>query len=102
MKRIVVVLAACILGVVLFGGMAYAYGSGFYEDFDYFDQRDWSKGDHNLGRSYLDPANVTVSDSNLRIKLPRKSLKGGEILTNALHGHGSYTARSTPRASIPC
>lgn len=93
MTRIAAILAACVLSVVVFSSMAYAYGSGFHEDFGSFDESRWSKGDHSLGRSYLDPANVNVLDSNLRIKLPRKSLEGGEILTNELHGHGSYAAR---------
>jgi len=46
-----------------------------------------------LGRSYLDPTNVDVSGETLRIKLPARTLEGGEVLTNELHGYGSYGAR---------
>lgn len=46
-----------------------------------------------LGRSYLDPANVDVDGENLRIKLPARSLEGGEISTRDTHGYGSYSAR---------
>jgi beta-glucanase (GH16 family) len=46
-----------------------------------------------LGRSYLDPANVAVDGENLRIKLPARTLEGGEILTSDLNGYGIYSAR---------
>src|SRR5215208_3189008 len=36
----------------------------------------WSRGDHMLGRSYLDPANVVVDGENLRMKLPARTLEG--------------------------
>jgi hypothetical protein len=39
-----------------------------------------------LVRSYLDPANVVVDGENLRMKLPARTLEGGEILTNDLNG----------------
>jgi endo-1,3-1,4-beta-glycanase ExoK len=51
------------------------------------------QGDHQLGRSYLDPANVGVGAGNLRIKLPARSLEGGEIRSNAPYGYGTYSAR---------
>jgi hypothetical protein len=37
------------------------------------------KGDHDLGRSYLDPNNVGASGGNLKVELPANSLNGGEI-----------------------
>jgi hypothetical protein len=48
-------------------GDASAEGVDFRDDFIALDPARWSKGDHMLGRSYLDPANVDVE--NLRIKL---------------------------------
>lgn len=93
MKRIAAILTACVLAVVVSGGMAYAYGSGFSDDFGVFDESRWSKGDHGLGRSHLDPANVDVKDSKLRLKLPARTTDGAEISSDSLYGHGSYEAR---------
>ena len=36
------------------------------------------KGDHDLGRTYLDPNNVGASGGNLEVELPANSLNGGE------------------------
>jgi beta-glucanase (GH16 family) len=74
-------------------GTAWAQEMSFSDDFTYFDTARWSEGDHVLGRSYLDPANVSVDGQNLRIRLPARSLEGDEILTNGLHGYGYYSAR---------
>ena len=52
------------------------------------------KGDHDLGRSYLDPNNVGASGGNLEVELPANSLNGGEIRSQGLYGYGSYTART--------
>lgn len=92
-ERIFLVFALGAAQVMLFAGAASAQEAGFFDGFGSFDTARWSKGDHNLGRSYLDPANVSVSGGNLQIKLPARSLEGGEILTNGLKGYGSYSAR---------
>jgi beta-glucanase (GH16 family) len=68
-------------------------GSSFFEGFYSFDTARWSKGDHVLGRSYLDLTNVYTSNGNLRIAIPARTLEGGEVRTNALQGYGSYSAR---------
>jgi licheninase len=68
-------------------------GMTFFDDFTSFDTARWSKGDHTLGHSYLDPTNVDVDGENLRLKLSAHSFEGGEVLTEALHGYGSYSAR---------
>jgi endo-1,3-1,4-beta-glycanase ExoK len=65
----------------------------FSDDFTSFGTARWSRGDHVLGRSYLDPTNVDVDGQNLRIKLPARSPEGGEVFTNDLHGYGTYSAR---------
>lgn len=101
-QRAIVVLVVGILGASLMVGIAQAQSSNLSDGFDsfddtdndYFDDTTWSKGDHNLGRSYLDPKNVGATDgNNLEVKLPADSLDGGEIRSQGLYGYGSYTAR---------
>ncbi len=65
----------------------------FSDDFDAFDINQWDKGDHALGRSQLNPENVSVFKGNLEINLPARTLDGGEIRSTALYGYGSYAAR---------
>lgn len=89
----VLVLVVAILQAGLIVGSAQAGTLDFLDDFSYLDSSRWSKGDHNLGRSYLDPNSVNVSDGNLAIKLPANKLDGGEIRSNTLYGYGSYAAR---------
>ncbi len=74
-------------------GGASALGTSFFDGFDSFDTVRWSRGEHTLGRSYLDPANVDVADGNLRVKIPAHTLRGGEIRSNDLYRHGAYAAR---------
>ncbi len=84
------------MGIVqagLLASLALAGALDFTDDFNSFDTNRWSKGDHNLGRSYLDPKNVSVSSGNLAIKLPARTLNGGEIMSKDLYGEGSYSAR---------
>ena len=82
-----------VLQVGLFAGLASAGALDFTDDFDTLDTRRWTKGEHGLGRSYLHPSNVSVSEGNLQIKLPKRSLEGGELVSNDLYGYGSYSAR---------
>jgi beta-glucanase (GH16 family) len=89
----IIVLAVGILQASLMAGIAQAQSSNLADEFDSFDEATWSKGDHNLGRSYLDPNNVGASGGNLEVKLPANSLNGGEIRSQGLYGYGSYTAR---------
>jgi len=93
MRRVFVL---CVIGVVqvgIFAGFASAGALNFTDGFDSFDESRWTKGDHNLGRSYLDPNNIGVSNGNLEIKLPARTLEGGEIVSDDLYGYGSYAAR---------
>ncbi len=90
------VFVLCVIGVVqvgIFAGFASAGALNFTDGFDSFDESRWTKGDHNLGRSYLDPNNIGVSNGNLEIKLPARTLEGGEIVSDDLYGYGSYAAR---------
>lgn len=93
MRRVFVLCVVGLLQVGVFAGVAGAQDSSFTDEFDAFDEDRWSKGDHRLGRSYLDPENVSVSEGNLRIKLPKRSLEGGELVSDDLYGYGSYSAR---------
>lgn len=92
MRRVVLLLVVGLALNVIFAGTAWAQGVSFSDDFDFLDTTRWSKGEHRLGRSYLDPSNVDVSGGNLRIALPARTLEGGEILTNDLHSFGAYSA----------
>ena len=93
MRRVLLVLFVSLVGAMAMAGAAQAGVMDFNDGFDTFDETRWSKGNHNLGRSYLDPANVSVGGGNLRMKLPARTTNGGEILSDALYGYGSYTAR---------
>ena len=82
----------CVIGVVqvgIFAGFASAAVLNFTDGFDSVGESRWTKGDHNLGRSYLDPNKVGASNGTLEIKLPARTLEGGEILSNGLYGFGS-------------
>jgi beta-glucanase (GH16 family) len=92
-RRVSLLLVFGLAQTLFLVGSAWAQEMSFSDDFTYFDTARWSEGDHMLGRSYLDPANVSVDGQNLRITLPARSVEGGEILTNGLHGYGTYSAR---------
>jgi hypothetical protein len=77
--------------MVLATGVAWALD--FTDYFNSFDKAKWSKGDHDLGRSSLDPNNVDVRVGNLMMKLPARTLNGGEIASTDLYGQGTYVAR---------
>jgi licheninase len=93
MRRIILVLVAGVLQAALIAGAAQAGTLDFFDDFDAFDTTRWTEADHNLGRSYLDPNDVSVDNGNLAIKLPARTADGGEVMSNDLYGSGSYSAR---------
>ena len=92
-KRVLVLCAIGILQVFLIAGVVQALGTSFFDDFLTFDGARWTKEDHNLGRSYLNPANVDVASGNARLKIPRRTLQGAELRSNDLYYHGTYSAR---------
>ncbi|HKH11869.1 MAG TPA: glycoside hydrolase family 16 protein [Rubrobacter sp.] len=79
--------------VVLLGGIAHAAGASFFDGFDTFDGSRWTKTEHDLGRSHLNPANVDVVDGNARLKIPGRTLQGAELRSNELYYHGTYSTR---------
>lgn len=93
MRRMLLVLFVSAVGAMMTAGIAQAGVLDFTDGFDTFDETRWTEGSHKLGRSNLDPANVSVNGGNLEIKLPARTTNGGEIFSEALYGQGSYTAR---------
>ncbi|PKM62151.1 MAG: hypothetical protein CVU99_00610 [Firmicutes bacterium HGW-Firmicutes-4] len=106
MKKSLVILVI-MLGCLLIGIMVYIYrvnqlsqdsnpkiGSQIkLENFDLFDENIWAVSDKNLGRSWLNPLNIAVSDGFLKIRMPAHSLEGGEIVSHQAVTYGSYEIR---------
>ncbi len=92
-KRLSVLFAVGAAQVLLLAGVAQALGTAFYDGFNSFDTARWTEESHALGRSNLDPANVDVTGGNLRVKIPARTLNGGEIRSNDLYHHGTYATR---------
>jgi beta-glucanase (GH16 family) len=93
MRRMFFLLVAGTMQIMFFVGTAWAQDAGsFVDGFDRLDAARWSASAYRLGCSYLDPANVGVDGGNLSIAIPARTLEGDEILTNDLHGYGSYSA----------
>lgn len=85
--------AALAAAVPSYAAAAPKASSSFTDTWDAFDGSRWSATSHALGRSWLDPANVSVSGGNLAIRLPGGSVDGGEIRSARTYGFGSYRAR---------
>ncbi|MEN1758850.1 stalk domain-containing protein [Anoxynatronum sibiricum] len=62
------------------------------ENFDALDPKIWFSRSGQLGRSSLNPQNVTVQNGMLQIRLPRSSLQGGELQTQEKLHYGSFEA----------
>ena len=67
--------------------------TGFGDPFDSLESGRWSLGDHQLGRSRLDPANVAVAGGALELRHPAGTVDGAEVRTTALYRTGTYRAR---------
>jgi endo-1,3-1,4-beta-glycanase ExoK len=79
-KRWSILLVVVAAQTLSLAGVAPALGTSFFDGFGSFDTARWSKGNHTLGRSYLDPANASVDGENLRIALPARTLEGARTL----------------------
>lgn len=53
----------------------------------------WAKDAGTLGRTELNPENISVGSDGLMIKMPAGRLEGGEILTRKNQSFGSYEIR---------
>ncbi len=93
MRVVWVLIGVGVAQVLLLAGTAHAVGTSFFDDFLAFDEARWTKGDHNLGRSYLNPANVEVVEGNARLKIPHDTLQGAEFRSDELYGRGTYSSR---------
>ena len=93
-----VVRRASLLAVLVVTALSVQAGSavaatGFGDPLESLDGERWSAGDHRLGRSRLDPANLAVAGGALELRHPAGSLDGAEVRTNALFRTGTYRAR---------
>ena len=79
--------------VLISAGTARAEGTSFRDDFVTFDSSRWIKGDHVLGRTDFDPANVSVANGYLTEKIPALTTNGAEIESMEYYGYGTYQAR---------
>ena len=93
MRRVFVLVVICVLQLALVAGISFAATSGFWDGFSAFHNARWSKGDHKLGRSYLNPRNVFVRRGKLFMKIPAHTLGGGELYSDSLYRYGSYATR---------
>lgn len=62
----------------------------FQDDFENFDDKFWFKRNGFIGRTKLKSSNVFLNNNQLLIKLPEKTLEGGEIQSINEVGYGSY------------
>ncbi len=93
MRRVFLVLFASLIGATMMAGVAQAGVLDFTDNFDSFNQLRWKKGDHALGRGYVRPPNVGTGSGNLLLRLSAHKLDGGELVSNAPLGYGSYSVR---------
>jgi licheninase len=88
------VAVAALIALVTSVSLAGAARSGdFHDDFTSFDARQWVKIGRPFGHGTLDPANVTVADGFLGIKLPAGTLDGGEMRSTSVYRYGTYRTR---------
>ena len=92
-RRAGVVLVVAVAAVVGQASPAAAAVTGFTDPFASLDPARWAVGEHRLGRSLLDPANVAVAAGALELRHPAGTLDGAEVRTAALQGSGRYRAR---------
>ena len=89
-------LLALLIAMLVVPGTAHA---AFTDTFDTFDTQRWAVGQHQLGRSALTAANVTVAGGALGLALPGGTTDGGEIRSTATFASGVASARlQTPNA----
>jgi len=72
---------------------AAAHSTGFRDDFTSFDARQWTKSSRPFGHGAIDPANISVANGFLGVKLPGGKLDGGEIRSTSVYTYGTFKAR---------
>jgi endo-1,3-1,4-beta-glycanase ExoK len=88
-------LLLCLFALLAFPTSAAAAQKGFLDGFATLDATRWAVGQHELGRSTLSPANVSIGGGSLALALPRTD--GGEI--RSLGTFASGVARARLRAA---
>jgi beta-glucanase (GH16 family) len=88
-------LLLCLLVMLVFPASAVAAQKGFLDDFTTLDATRWAVGQHQLGRSTLGSANVSVGDGSLALALA--GTDGGEV--RSLGTFSSGVARARLRAA---
>lgn len=92
-RWVLVVVAAATVVVVGVSAAGAARSGDFRDDFTSFEVRRWVKIGRPFGHGTLDPANVTVANELLQIRLPAGTLNGGEMRSTSLYRFGSYRTR---------
>ena len=87
---LVLAIATLAFGVSVAGA---ARSGDLRDEFTTFDVHQWFKSSRPFGWGAVDPANVSVSNGQLGIRLPGGSLNGGEVRSLSLTRFGSYRAR---------
>jgi beta-glucanase (GH16 family) len=72
---------------------AAAHSTSFRDDFTSFDTRQWTKSSRPFGHGAIDPANISVANGSLGVKLPGGKLDGGEIRSTSVYTYGTFRAR---------
>ena len=93
MRRLLLLLIVGVLQVALASSIAQAQDRSFSDGFKTFDSGRWGKSDHQMGHGYLEPSNVVVRRGKLAIKIPARTLNGGEIYSKEMYRYGGYGAR---------
>ena len=71
----------------------------FQDGFDTLDEARWERADQVLGRSRLDPANVSAQGGQLGLKIPARTLDGAAVRSRDLYRYGVYrTSLKVPDA----
>lgn len=91
--RPVVAVAALLVLAVSVSVAGAARSGDFRDEFTSFEVRRWVKIARPFGHGTLDPANVTVADGLLGIRLPAGTLNGGEMRSTSLYRYGTYRTR---------
>jgi hypothetical protein len=66
------------------------YIYNYKENFEYLNRKIWDVSSGKLGRSIFEKENVKVDDGFLTIKIPKKTVNGGEISLSKDVSYGSY------------
>ena len=84
--------AAVVATAVLVSAAGAGRSGSFHDDFTTFNTSQWTTSSRPFGYGAVVPANVSVANGLLGVKLPGGTLDGGEAHTTSLYRYGSYRA----------